>query len=118
MSEIELAAKAIKELSEVEKRQDAESNSLKKREVSLAAEVVHASNEINASLNDVADQSLKSELERLQSDLKETVRMGTEKETTRFGAEKGTTRFGTEKETVRMGITETAKPGEKGTVRM
>lgn len=109
MSEIELAAKAIKELSEVEKRQDAESNTLKKREVSLAAEVVRASNEINASLKDVADQSLKSELERLQSDLKETVRMG---------AEKGTVRMGAEKETVRMGITETAKPGEKGTVRM
>lgn len=109
MSEIELAAKAIKELSEVEKRQDAESNSLKKREVSLAAEVVRASNEINASLKDVADQSLKSELERLQSDLKETVRMG---------AEKGTVRMGTEKGTVRMGITETAKPVEKGTVRM
>ena len=109
MSEIELAAKAIKELSEVEKHQDAESNSLKKREVSLAAEVVRASNEINASLKDVADQSLKSELERLQSDLKETVRMA---------AEKGTVRMGAEKETVRMGITETAKPGEKGTVRM
>lgn len=91
MPETELAAKTIKELSEVEKRQDAERNSLKKREISLAAEVVRASNEIISSLKDVADQSLKSELGRLQSDLKETVRMG---------------------------ITETAKPGEKSTVRM